>query len=136
MRTNAFLVLDKTDSVSINSVKDNLERSLKQEGVRILSSASQADFRLAVDQHMLMIYVILVVISGIIMAVGGLGLATTIRLNVMERRRGKGVVRAIGARAPTVWLIIVTEGGGVGGLGWGLASLAARPVSKFVGGTL
>jgi putative ABC transport system permease protein len=135
MRTNA-LVLDKTDSVSINSVKDNLERSLKQEGVRILGSTSQADFRFAVDQHMLMIYVVLVVISGIIMAVGGLGLATTMSLNVMERRREIGVIRAIGARSSTVWLIIVTEGVVVGVLSWALAALAAWPVSKFVGDAL
>src|ERR1700730_1180534 len=136
MRTNAFLVLNKTDSISINSVKDNLERSLKQEGVRILGSTSQADFRFAVDQHMLMIYVILVVISGIIMAVGGLGLATTMSLNVMERRREMGVIRAIGARSSTVWLIIVTEGIVVGVLSWALAALAAWPVSKFVGDAL
>ncbi len=134
MRTNAFLVLDK--SVPINSVKDNLERSLKQEGVRILGSTSQVDFRFAVDQHMLMIYVILVVISGIIMAVGGLGLATTMSLNVMERRREMGVIRAIGARSSTVWLIIVTEGVVVGVLSWALAALAAWPVSKFVGDAL
>jgi putative ABC transport system permease protein len=136
MRTNAFLVLDKTDSVSINSVKDNLERSLKQEGVRIVGSTSQADFRFAVDQHMLMIYVVLVVISGIIMAVGGLGLATTMSLNVMERRREMGVLRAIGARSSTVWLIIVTEGVVVGVLSWALAALAAWPVSKLVGDAL
>jgi putative ABC transport system permease protein len=134
MHTNAFLVLDKT--VSINSVKDNLERSLKQEGVRILGSTSQVDFRFAIDQHMLMIYVILVVISGIIMAVGGLGLATTMSLNVMERRREMGVIRAIGARSSTVWLIIVTEGVVVGVLSWALAALVAWPVSKFVGDAL
>src|SRR5258708_766517 len=133
MRTNAFLVLDKTDSVSINSVKDNLERSLKQEGVRILGSTSQADFRLAVDQHMLMIYVILVVISGIVMAVGGLGLATTMSLNVMERRREMGVIRAIGARPATVWLIVVAEGGMGRVLSSALTSRAALPISKFLG---
>jgi len=136
MRTDAFLVLDRTDAAAINSVKDNLERSLKQEGVRIENTTSKADFRFAVDQHMLMIYVILVVISGIIMVVGGLGLATTMSLNVMERRREMGVIRAIGARSSTVWLIIVTEGIVVGVLSWALAALAAWPVSKFVGDTL
>ena len=40
MRNSAFLVLDKTDAASINSVKDNLERNLKQEGVRIQNSTS------------------------------------------------------------------------------------------------
>jgi putative ABC transport system permease protein len=57
-------------------------------------------------------------------------------LNVMERRREMGVIRAIGASSSTVWLIIVTEGVVVGVLGWALASLAAWPVSKFVGDTL
>jgi putative ABC transport system permease protein len=136
MRTNAFLVLDQTDSASINSVKGRLERRLKQEGVEIRDSTSQADFRFAVDQHMLMIYVILVVLSGIIMAVGGLGLATTMSLNVMERRREIGVLRAIGARSSTVWLIIVTESVVVGALSWALAALAAGPLSKFVGDAL
>jgi len=133
MRTNAFLVLDNPDAASINSVKDNLERSLKQEGVSIQNSTSQADFRFAVDQHMLMIYVILVVISGIIMVVGSLGLATTMSLNVMERHREMGVIRAIGARSSTVWLIIVTESIVIGLLSW---ALAAWPISKFVGDTL
>ncbi len=136
MRTAAFLALEKTDAASINSVKDNLERNLKQEGVRIQNSTSQVDFRFAVDQHMLMIYVFLVVISGVIMAVGGLGLATTMSLNVMERRREMGVIRAIGARPATVWLIVVAEGVMVGVLSWALAALAAWPISKFLGDTL
>jgi len=99
MRNSAFLALDKTDAASINSVKDNLERNLKQEGVRIQNSTSQTDFRFAVDQHMLTIYVFPVIMSGIIVVVGGLGLATTMSLNVMERRREIGVLRAIGARS-------------------------------------
>jgi putative ABC transport system permease protein len=55
---------------------------------------------------------------------------------VMERRREMGVIRAIGARSSTVWLIIVTEGVVVGVLSWALAALAAWPVSKFVGDAL
>jgi putative ABC transport system permease protein len=136
MRNSAFLALDKTDTASINSVKDNLERNLKQEGVRIQSSTSQTDFRFAVDQHMLMIYVFLVIMSGILVVVGGLGLATTMSLNVMERRREIGVIRAIGAKPSTVWLIIVTEGVVVGVLSWAIAALAAWPVSKLLGDTL
>jgi putative ABC transport system permease protein len=74
--------------------------------------------------------------SGIIVVVGGLGLATTMSLNVMERRREIGVIRAIGARPTTVWLIIVTEGVVVGVLSWALAALAAWPVSKVLGDAL
>jgi putative ABC transport system permease protein len=138
MRNAAFLALDKdkTDAASMNQVKDNLERNLKQEGVRILGSNRKADFRVGVDAHMLMIYMFLVIMSGILVVVGGLGLATTMSLNVMERRREIGVLRTIGARPATVWLIIVTEGVVVGVLSWALAALAAWPVSKLVGDAL
>ena len=74
MRTSAFLVLDKTDAASINSVKANLERSLQQEDVRIQGSTSKAELRHGRYEHMLMIYVFLMVMSGIILVVGGLGL--------------------------------------------------------------
>lgn len=136
MRNSAFFSLTTTDPAAINSVKDNLERTLKQEGVRIQSSTSQTDFRFALDQHMLMIYVFLVIMSAIIVLVGGLGLATTMSLNVMERRREMGVLRAIGAKPSRVWLIVVTEGIVIGVLSWALAMLAAWPVGKFVGDML
>ena len=114
MRTSAFLVLAKTDAASVNSVKANLERSLQQEDVRIQGSTSKAELRHGRYEHMLMIYVFLMVMSGIILVVGGLGLATTMSLNVMERRREMGVIRAIGATSATVWLITVTGGCGGG----------------------
>ena len=136
MRTSAFLVLAKTDAASINSIKAILERSLHQEDVRIQGSTSKAELRLGRYEHMLMIYVFLMVMSGIILVVGGLGLATTMSLNVMERRREMGVIRAIGATSTTVWLIVVTEGVVVGVLSWALAALAAWPVSKMLGDAL
>jgi putative ABC transport system permease protein len=74
--------------------------------------------------------------SGIIAVVGGLGLATTMSLNVMERRRETGVIRALGARPATVRLIIVTEGIVVGVLSWALAALAAWPLSRIAGDAL
>ena len=136
MRTSAFLVLAKTDGASVNSVKSNLERSLQQEDVRIQGSTSQAELRHGRYEHMLMIYVFLMVMSGIILVVGGLGLATTMSLNVMERRREMGVIRAIGATSTTVWLIVVTEGVVMGVLSWAIAAFAAWPVSKMLGDAL
>ncbi len=136
VRTSAFLVLAKTDAASMNAVKTNLERSLKREGVRISSSTSKAGLRYGRDEHMLMIYVFLMIMAGIILLVGGLGLATTMSLNVMERRREIGVLRAIGARSSTVWLIIVTESAVIGVLSWSLAALAAWPISKVLGDAL
>jgi putative ABC transport system permease protein len=136
MANTLRLALDKTDPASINEVKANLERNLEQEGVRALSSTSAADSRFGFDQHMLMIYVFLIVVSCILVGVGGLGLMTTMSLNVLERRREMGVLRAIGATPSVVLLIVVAEGGVIGVLSWALAALAAWPVSKGLGNLL
>src|SRR5437660_5165427 len=82
---------------------------------------------------MVMIYVALIIMSALIGGVGGLGLMTTMSLNVLERRREMGVLRAIGASPRMVWLIVVTESSVVGLLSWALAGMAAWPVSKILG---
>jgi putative ABC transport system permease protein len=127
------LALARTDHASIERVRTVLEEKLEQEHVQVEASASQADTRFGFDQHMLMIYVFLVMVSAIIAAIGGLGLMTTMSLNVLERRREMGVLRAIGASPAAVWLIVAAEGVVVAVLSWALAALAAWPVSKAIG---
>jgi putative ABC transport system permease protein len=82
---------------------------------------------------MLMIYVFLIVMSAIVGGVGGLGLMTTMSLNVLERRREMGVMRALGATPRIVWLMIVAEGVVIGVSSWAIAALLAWPVSKALG---
>jgi putative ABC transport system permease protein len=133
---NIRLALDRTDADSMNLIKASLDRNLEEQAVRPLGSASKSDLRFSADQHMVMIYIFLVVVSGILAGVGGLGLMTTMSLNVLERRREMGVLRAIGASPSVVWLIVIAEGVVIGVLGWALATLAAWPVSKAVGDLL
>ncbi len=121
---------------AIATFKANLDRNLEQEGVRARGSASKAESRFGFDQHMLMIYVFLIVTSAIIGGVGGLGLMTTMSLNVFERRREMGVMRALGATPKIVWLMIVAEGIVIGVLSWTIAALLAWPISKALGNLL
>jgi putative ABC transport system permease protein len=132
MTNSIRLALDKTDADSMNIIKASLDRNLEEQAVRPLGSASKADNRYSVDQHMVMIYIFLIVMSFILAGVGGLGLMTTMNLNVLERRREMGVLRAIGASPPVVRLIVITEGVVIGALGWALATLAAWPISKAI----
>jgi len=130
------LSLDRADEDSIIAVKADLDRNLERRGMRARSSTSKADSRFGFDQHMVMIYVFLIVMSAIIGCVGGLGLMTTMSLNVLERRREMGVLRAIGATPRTVWLMVIAEGLVIGVLSWMIAALLAWPVSKLLGDTL
>jgi len=136
MRTNIVLALEATDPASINALKVVLDGNLKQEGIRGVGSLSKAEWRVPYDQHYWMIYVFLVVMSGMIVAVGGLGLATTMSLNVMERRREMGVLRAIGASPSVVMCMLTIEAVVIGVMSWILAALAAWPLSRLVGNFL
>ena len=130
MASSLRLVLERQDPASISAVKASLDQNLEREGVRAQTSLSNADRRVGFDEHMRMIYVFLIVMSGVLAAVGGLGLMTSMSLNVLERRREMGVLRAIGASPRTVWRIVVAEAVATASLSWALAALVAWPFSR------
>jgi putative ABC transport system permease protein len=53
-------------------------------------------------------------------------------LNVLERIREIGVMRAIGASDGAVQRIILSEGVLIGGLSWGVAALLSLPLGKLL----
>ena len=61
---------------------------------------------------------------------------TTMSLNVFERRREMGVMRALGATPRIVWLLIVAEGVVIGVLSGTIAAVLAWPISKVLGNLL
>ncbi|HET6972861.1 MAG TPA: FtsX-like permease family protein [Pyrinomonadaceae bacterium] len=127
------LALEDTDPDAVGALKTELDRNLEAQGVRARGSSTKSESRFGFDQHMVMIYMFLIVMSAIVGGVGGLGLMTTMSLNVLERRREMGVMRALGATPRIVWLMIVAEGVVIGLLSWTIAALLAWPVSKAIG---
>lgn len=136
MTNSLRLALAQNDFDSISIVKEKLDQNLEREGVRARGSVSTAESRFGFDQHVVMIYVFLIVMSVIVASVGGLGLMTTMSLNVLERRREMGVLRAVGATPRVVWLIVIIEGLVIGLLSWTIAAVLAWPVSNAVGNVL
>lgn len=136
LTNNVRLALAAADRDTINRVRAAFDEGLEREGVRAQGSASKQDGRYGYDQHMLMIYVFLIIVACVLGLVGGLGLMTTMSLNVLERRRELGVLRAVGATPAVVCMIVVAEGVVVGVLSWALAVAAAWPVGKAVGDLL
>jgi putative ABC transport system permease protein len=130
------LALEKNDRDSISDVRTALDRNLEQQGLRALSSQTSVESRFGFDQHMLMIYVFLVVMSAVIGLVGTLGLMTTMSLNVLERRREMGVLRVVGASPRVIWLMVVIEASAVALMSWLSSAAIAWPVSRALGNFL
>jgi len=56
------------------------------------------------------IALLLMVMTALVAVVGGLGLTSTMSINVLERTREIGVLRALGARTAAVRRIVIVEG--------------------------
>jgi putative ABC transport system permease protein len=61
--------------------------------------------------------------------VGSIGLTGTMSLNVLERTREIGIIRAIGASDKAVMDLVMIEGVLIGMMSWVLSVLMALPVS-------
>ena len=73
------------------------------------------------------------IMAQLIIVVGGLGLASTMSLAVLERTREIGVLRAIGARHRSIFTIIQVEGLVVAILSWLIAIPLSIPMSVALG---
>jgi putative ABC transport system permease protein len=71
----------------------------------------------------------LLAMAALIAAVGAIGLAGTLSINVLERRREIGVMRAIGASNLALRRIVIVEGMLIGLLSWFIGAILALPIS-------
>jgi putative ABC transport system permease protein len=90
----------------IGRVRAGMERH----GFRIQSSQSLAEGRRVMEDHLLMVADFLGVMAWLMIVVGGLGLASTMSLAVLERTREIGVLRAIGARHRSILTMVQSRG--------------------------
>jgi putative ABC transport system permease protein len=68
------------------------------------------------------VLIFLIIMATLLSIVGGLGLAGTMSMNVMERTREIGVLRAVGASSKSVRRIVLVEGMLVGLTSWFLST--------------
>jgi putative ABC transport system permease protein len=76
------------------------------------------------------IVALLLVMAILLALVGGLGLMGTMSINVLERTREIGVLRAIGAPNRGVASVFILEGVVIGLMSWLMGALLAIPMSQ------
>lgn len=118
------------DAVFQEQVAKALDEHFKVIGVNVNSAETTSFIRQRVITQFNVIIVILSVMALLLAVVGGLGLMGTMSINVLERRREIGVMRAIGAANRAILSIVIVEGMVIGMLSWVLGVLLALPLSK------
>lgn len=106
-----------------------LDTTFRTMGYDVRSASTSADLRGNATLGLDTLTVFLLIMSGLTALVGSISLTGTMGMNVLERTREIGVMRAIGATDRQVMKLVIIEGGIIGLLSWFLAVLLAFPIS-------
>jgi putative ABC transport system permease protein len=104
------IATDNHDEQSREAVADAVEKTLATAGVEVESATSVSRSDAVTEGHLGPILMILLAIAIAMAVVGGIGLASTMSANVLDRTREFGVMHAIGARPKAVRRIVIGEG--------------------------
>jgi putative ABC transport system permease protein len=107
-----------------------VEESYRRNGFRVQQMQTIAQFRNILNTIFNIVIVFLLFMAVLLGVVGGLGLMGTMSINVIERTREIGVMRAIGASDGAVLRIVLLEGVIIGLISWLIGGLIAIPASR------
>lgn len=109
-----------------------LSDTFEQAGIRVDGTRTTEGIRDTISLRFNIIIGFLVLMAILLAIVGGLGLTTTMSINVLERIREIGVLRAIGASDSAVRQIVVAEGIFISLISWMVGSVVALPASQLL----
>ena len=126
------IITDRHDPASHLRIATNAEAALKRVDIEISSTRTASEDRDIFTQRFEIMTNILLILSFLLAIVGSLGLMGTMSINVLERRREIGVMRAIGASTRSVMQIFVVEGVLIGIISWVGAIILSQPMSRLM----
>jgi len=113
-------------------VNDQLQTLFEQHGIRVGSTQLGADFITSQKATTDVLVYFMLVMATLIAVVGGLGLMGTMSINVLERTREIGVMRAIGASNGDIQSIVIVEGMVIGLISWAISILLSFPITAVL----
>ncbi|MBI5031220.1 MAG: FtsX-like permease family protein [Chloroflexi bacterium] len=124
---------EKHDAKFQKQVLGTLEARFESAGMKVENTLTLAGYRIVIEEHLMIIVAFLILMSIFIVAVGGLGLMLTMSINIIERTREIGVMRAIGASGFDIIRVVMVEAVLIGVLSWLIAIVLAPPTSMLIG---
>jgi putative ABC transport system permease protein len=122
------------DASSERQAAEALRRLYEDEGYEVVATTTETTHQVTAQrtEQMSLLIALLSSMAIMIAVVGAVALSGTLSINVMERTREIGVMRAIGASSLTVAGQFVGEGLILGWLSWLLAIPLSLPISRLV----
>ncbi len=132
-RTNVLLVkLAPAAGLDTTRIKTALEERFTNSNLRLASIQGMSEERVTMQNNFNSILILLILMALLLALVGGLGLMGTMSINVLERTREIGVLRAIGASNGGVTRVFMLEGIAIGLISFLFAVPLSVPVTQWV----
>jgi len=126
------ITTDRHDPAYRTQVAEALEAVFTDAGLNVGGVQTISQIRAGIEVLFNIIITLLMSMVILLAIVGAIGLAGTMSLNVLERIREIGVLRAIGASNGAVLQVVIVEGVLIGMLSWAIGALLALPVGKVI----
>ena len=104
-----FVASDKAYDKVI-ALKGRIEQAIESTDLNVLYVMSQAERTKIIYDHLNIILTTIVFLALLVLVVSALGMASATGINIMERTREIGVLRAIGATPGAIYHLFVAEG--------------------------
>jgi putative ABC transport system permease protein len=118
-----------SDPVMLEALLTELRTLYDANGIEVVESDTVPNIRTNADSQFAIVITMMLVLAVIMALVGGIGLMGALSISVVERTREIGVMRAIGARTPTLLGMFMLEGVLQGLISW----IVVVPVSFLLG---
>ena len=126
------VIIQSHDATSQEAMASQLAAHFTAAGLRVDTTRTTSAIRSQADFQFNIVIGFLVMMAVLLAIVGGLGLTTTMSINVLERIREIGVLRAIGASDSSVRLIVLGEGIVIGWLSFIAGGMLSIPFSRIL----
>jgi putative ABC transport system permease protein len=120
------------DAITQKRVNNQMLALFKERGIQVGSTQLGADFINSQKSQTNVLVYFMLLMAVLIAIVGGLGLMGTMSINVLERTREIGVMRAIGASNMDIQSIVIVEGLVVGLISWAISILLSFPITNVL----
>jgi putative ABC transport system permease protein len=120
------------DAAGQKVVNDKLQALFDAHGIKVTSMQLSTEWAAQQKSQTDVLVYFLLFMAVLIAVVGGLGLTGTMSINVLERTREIGVMRAIGASNLDIQGIVLVEGMIIGLLSWAVSVLLSFPITNVL----
>ena len=124
------ILTDVHDGATQRRLARTATDQLQAAGIQVKSVRNASEDRTIFAERFNIVTVILMVMATLLAIVGSLGLMGTMSINVLERRREIGVLRAIGASDRAVLRLFVLEGVVISVIAWAGSIVLSQPMSR------